>query len=117
MIITQHSETLDGITLNSERERRERDMARILRAIERVKGKEFADDVRVCASDGCTCHAMSLVGEPSGHFDFRGEYESFPEGYWVEQFTNSSESGDTYFGFVYIELKESRMYLKAEYYC
>jgi len=87
---------------------------RILGAIELIKGKVFVESVKACIEeseiDGF--HPAELVKEPVGEYQ-KEDYNGSFEGIWVQQWS-VGDSGDSYQGYVCIQLKE-KMYLKFRY--
>ena len=88
--------------------------ARLLQAIEQVRGREFANELADLLKDmdGIGTE-WSIVRTPEGEYsqeDNGGQIK----GWWCKQIRSSYCLDDSYSGYVYIELKPGR-YLKADY--
>jgi len=79
---------------------------RILKAILKVKGKEFYESLLLTIEeDECTNGSFEIVNKPLGQY----QKEDFGEikGLWVEQHSAGYE-GDSFWGFVSVKLKENK---------
>jgi len=88
---------------------------RIIKAIESVKGKEFAKDFLECAGEmEVGAQDWSFVKKPVGIF--QEEDYGLIQGIWVDQWRNGGYEGDDFAGDIYIKLKEN-IFLKMGYEC
>lgn len=90
---------------------------RIMKAIHSVKGQTFFDDLcdllkyNECGG-GIFPHPDEIVRKKAGELaeeDF-GSIQQF----WVDQYENGGYTGDSYAGYIYVEIKPGK-YLKAHY--
>ncbi|MGH2666101.1 hypothetical protein [Flavobacterium sp.] len=96
------NEYFEELTIHRENEKRIND--RILKAVEKLKGKDWFEDLKHYMKDAELCGTFSITRKPKGTFQKEG-YEHLP-GVWVDQYTGYE--CDDYYGTVSVQLKENR---------
>ncbi len=91
--------------------------ARILRAIKSVKGDEFYKDLSDLmevneVGGGMFPHPDQIVREKVGEL-VKEDFGSIQQ-YWVDQYENGGMEGDSYAGYIYVEIKPGK-YFKTHY--
>lgn len=91
--------------------------ARLLNAIKKVKGEKFHKDL-VDLMEYCECGGgmfpdpLIICRDKKGSL-VKEDFDSI-QNYWVDQYENGGITGDSYAGYIYVEIKNGR-YLKAHY--
>lgn len=87
---------------------------KIMNALEKIKSKEWMEDLKLCAIESETHNPFKIVKKPKGNYQKENELENL-EGVWVDQ-SGGYPIEDSFYGTITVKIGERR-YLEMPFSC